>query len=37
MSLIIVCGMEYYFYRMNKEAREGKRKIEDMDNWYYTY
>ncbi|ETN36190.1 uncharacterized protein HMPREF1541_08467 [Cyphellophora europaea CBS 101466] len=37
LSLTIVAGMEYYFYKMNKEAREGKRKIEGMDDWYYTY
>jgi hypothetical protein len=29
--------MEVYFKRVNKEAREGKRRIEDMDDWYYTY
>jgi hypothetical protein len=29
--------MEFYFRRANAAARQGKRRIEDMDDWYYTY
>lgn len=28
--------MELHFYRANKEAREGKRILEGMEDWYYT-
>ena len=28
--------MEIYFRRANREAREGKRRLEGMDDWYYT-
>jgi hypothetical protein len=36
-SVVVIAGMETYFWRMNKAAREGKRQLEGMEDWYYTY
>jgi len=36
-SIILVCIMDFYFWRCNKRARAGTHRNEGMSDWYYTY
>ena len=37
VSITCIAIMDLHFRRCNKLAREGKRRNEGLDNWYYTY
>ncbi|EHY57969.1 putative transporter [Exophiala dermatitidis] len=37
VSVILICIMSLHFYRCNSAARAGKRRNEDMVDWFYTY
>ncbi|KAH8432960.1 uncharacterized protein LDX57_010595 [Aspergillus melleus] len=36
VSIVLTLGMDFYFWRVNKKARESGGSIEGMQGWYYT-
>ncbi|PLB53868.1 MFS general substrate transporter [Aspergillus steynii IBT 23096] len=36
VSIVMTLGLDFYFWKVNKKARESGRPLEGMQGWYYT-
>ncbi|PGH10718.1 hypothetical protein AJ79_05309 [Helicocarpus griseus UAMH5409] len=36
VSIILIFVMDFYFWKVNRRAKEGRVLIEGMENWFYT-